>query len=126
MLVAVAVQFPAVLLVRIKVLVPETKAVLAGNTSLGSVVIRPIVLALLTTFQFVSTALTITLKPAPAVCTLGVPVLPVLLPAAALSPGIRSCSFVKTPALTVYEGLVLAVLLPSVISVAVAVQLPAV
>src|SRR6516165_9280128 len=80
----------------------------------------------LITFQFASTALTVTLKAVPAVCAEGVPVLPVLLPGAAVSPGTRSCNFANAPALTVIAGLVLLVLVPSVTSVAVAVQLPAV
>ena len=62
----------------------------------------------------------------PAVCAVGVPVLPVAVPGAAVSPGISNCSFVNAPTLTVVEGLVLAVLLPSVTSVAVTVALPAV
>src|SRR5213594_2571782 len=39
--VAVSVQLPAVLLVRARVLLPETRAVLAGNTAFGSVELRP-------------------------------------------------------------------------------------
>ena len=48
------------------------------------------------------------------------------VPGAAVSPGISSCSLLKAPALTVVAGLVLAVLLPSLMSVAVKVALPAV
>src|SRR5437016_9133752 len=85
--------------------------------------------ALLTKFQLASTALTtIPLAIAvPAVCAVGVaPVLPVAVPGAAVSPGSRICSLVTAPALTVIGGLVLAALLPSLVSVAVRVQVPTV
>ena len=60
--VAVRVQLPAVLLVRLKDLVPATSAVVAGNAALASVEVRPTVSAtVLTRFQFASTALTVTL-----------------------------------------------------------------
>ena len=52
--------------------------------------------------------------------------MPEPLPGAAVSPGISSCSLVKAPALTVVAGLVFAVLVPSVWSVAVTVEEPAV
>ena len=42
-------------------------------------------------------------------------------PGDAVSPGINSCSFVNAPAFTVVDGLVFAVLVPSVMSVAVTV-----
>src|SRR5438876_1178078 len=45
--------------------------------------------------------------------------LPVVVPGAAVSPGSSSCSLVKAPALTLVEGEVLAVLLPSLASLAV-------
>ena len=48
------------------------------------------------------------------------------MPGAAVSPGISSCSLAKAPALIVVAGLVFAVLLPSLMSVAVKVALPAV
>ena len=57
---------------------------------------------------------------------LRVPVFPLALPGEAVSPGTKSCSFVNPAALTVIEELVLAVLVPSVMSVAVTVPLPAV
>src|SRR5258707_9884881 len=101
-LVTVAVQLPAVLLVRVNALVPPDRAVFAGIPGFGSVVVRPTVSLVLIRFQFASTALTVTLKPLPALCAVGVAaVLPVLLPAAAISPGIKSCSLVNAPALTV-------------------------
>src|SRR6266571_2720370 len=60
--VAVIVQVPDVLLVRLKDLVPETKAVLAGSTAFGSVELRLTrSVMLLTRFQLASTALTVTL-----------------------------------------------------------------
>src|SRR5439155_12484102 len=77
-------------------------------------------------FQLVSTALTVTLKAVPAVRGDGLPVLPVAVPGAAVSPGINSCSLANAPALAVIAGLVLAVLVPSVTSVAVRVQEPVV
>src|SRR5262249_10062822 len=48
----------------------------------------------------------------------GVPVLPDALPGDAVSPGTSSCSLLNAPALTVIDGDVFAVLLPSVASVA--------
>ena len=48
------------------------------------------------------------------------------MPGAALIPGTRICSLANAAGLTVYNGLVFAVLVPSVMSVAVIVQLPAV
>src|SRR5207237_981742 len=79
-----------------------------------------------TRFQLASTALTVTLNAAPAVCAVGAPVLPVALPGEAVSPGARICNLVNAPTFTVMGGLVLAVLVPSVMSVAVTVALPAV
>jgi hypothetical protein len=67
----------------------------------------------LTTFQFASTALTATVKEEPAVRVPGVPLLPVAVPASALSPGTNSCSFVKAPALTVKLELAGPVVVPS-------------
>src|SRR5689334_6251210 len=66
------------------------------------------------------------LKAVPAVWGVGVPVLPVAVPGAAVSPGTNTWSFVKAPALTGIDGLVLAVLVPSLMSVAVTVELPVV
>ena len=80
----------------------------------------------LTTFQLASTALTVAVNELPAVCALGVPVLPVAVPGAAVSPGIRIWSFANAPALIVVDGLVLAVFEPSLASVAVNVAVPAV
>ena len=52
--------------------------------------------------------------------------MPDAVPGAAVSPGIRICSFAKAPALIVVAGLVLAVIAPLVMSVAVNVAVPAV
>ena len=79
-----------------------------------------------TTFQFASTALTVTENDVPAVRADGDPVLPVALPGEAVSPGVSSCSFANAPALTVIDGEVLAVFVPSLMSVAVSVGVPAV
>src|SRR6185503_17442987 len=86
----------------------------------------PTVSVLLTIFQLASTALTVTLNAVPALCAVGVPVLPVALPGAVVSPGTNNWSLVKAPALTVMDGLVLVLLLPSVTSLAVKVHDPAV
>jgi len=53
-----------------------------------------------TTFQFESTALTMTLKAVPAVWDAGVPVLPLPVPGAAVSPGSKSWSLASAPPLT--------------------------
>ena len=50
--------------------------------------------------------------------------MPVVMPGAAVSPGTSNCNFTNAPALTVMDGLVLAVLLPSVMSLAVTVRVP--
>ena len=124
---AVTVAVPTVLSVTLMVFVPATKATFAGKTALLSEEVSPTVSATpLIKFQLASTALTVTLKGPPAVCDNGVPVLPFELPGAAVSPGTSSCNLAKTPALTEIEALVLAVLLPSLASVAVTVRLPAV
>src|SRR3954454_10656277 len=124
--VAVTVALPAVFAVTENVFVPATSAAFAGSAAFASELVIAIVSVDETTFQFASTALTVTVKLEPAVCALGALVLPVALPGEAVSPGIRICSFAKAPALIVVDGLVLAVLEPSVESVAVTVALPAV
>ena len=117
---------PAVFGVTESVLVPATSAAFAGRLALASVEVMPTVSVELTTFQFASTALTVTLKTPPAVCADGVPVLPEAVPGAAVSPGSRICSFANAPALIVVAGLVFAVFVPFVMSVAVTVAVPAV
>src|SRR5664279_4281240 len=91
------------------VFVPAAIAAGAGGVALVSLVLSATVSVELTGFQLASTALTVTLKLA-----------------AAVSPGIRSWSLVKAPALIVVAGLVLAVMPALVMSVAVKVFEPAV
>ena len=50
--------------------------------------------------------MTVRLNAAPAVCVVGVPVLPAELPGTAVSPGARRSSFAKAAAPTVIEPLV--------------------
>src|SRR5438132_4028516 len=129
MSVAVKVQplVVAVLKVTLRATVPALRAVLAGRAGFGAEEVRPTVsLTVLTTFQFASTAFTVTLKAVPAVRALGVPVLPVTLPGEAVSPGASNCSITKAPAPTLMEGLVLAVIPAWGTSEAVTVRLPAV
>ncbi len=124
--VAVIVDEPSVGKMIAKVFVPETRAAGAGGVALPSLVLSETVSPALTGFQLASTALTVTLKEAPAVWLLGEPVLPDAVPGAAFSPGSRSCNLANAPALIVVDGLVSAVIEPSVMSVAVNVALPAV
>src|SRR6266545_3632381 len=123
---AVSVRVPAVLSVTLKVCVPETSAAFGGNEVFASLEVIPTVsVAVPITFQLASTALTVTLNGVLAICVIGVPVLPVAVPGAAVSPGARICSFVNAPALTV-TVLFAEVFVPSVTLLAVTVQLPAV
>src|SRR5216683_2721813 len=122
---AVTVWLPAVLSVTLKDFVPATSAALEGRTALASEeVIAAVSVALVIRFQLASTALTVTLNAVPAVWAVGVPVLPVELPGAAISPGANTCSLANAPAFTVMEGLVLAVIPLCVISEAVTVRVP--
>lgn len=123
---AVTVALPAVLSVTLKLLLPLTRAALAGNTALGSLELIATVSLVLIRFQLASTALTVTLNAVPALCAVGVPVLPVAVPAEADSPGARIWSLTKAPGLTVIEGLVLGFLVLSEMSLAVIVAFPAV
>jgi hypothetical protein len=126
MSVAVTVFDPAVFNVTLKFFVPPTSAAFAGSDALLSDEVMPTVSVEETRFQFASTAFTVTVNELPAVCAVGVPVLPLALPGAAVSPGTSTCSFVNAPALTVIAGEVFAVFDPSVTSVAVTVAVPAV
>ncbi len=93
---AVRVCEPAVLNVTLRVWVPETKGMFAGKPALASLEAVPIVSVMVfTTFQKLSTALTVMLKGVPAVRALGAPVLPVAVPGAAISPGTNSWSFAR-------------------------------
>src|SRR6059036_2119805 len=123
--VAVRVLVPAVFSVTLHVCVPEPSAAFAGMVALVSVEVIPTVCVELMRFQFASTAFTVTKNAVPAVWAFGVPVLPLPVPGAAVSPGTKSCSFTNVPG-TVIEGLVFAVMAGVVISLAVTVQFPAV
>jgi hypothetical protein len=82
---------PAVLKVKLKVPVPALKAAFVGSIAFASLDVMAIVGVVLTTFQLSSTAFTVTFKEVPAVWGVGgVPVLPVGVPGAAVSPGIRT------------------------------------
>src|SRR5688572_17399862 len=99
--VAVKVALPTVFSVTLKVFVPDTSAALGGKVALPEEEVRPTVSLMVSTrFQVASTLLTVTLKGVPAACGLGVPVLPVGVPGAALSPGTSNWSLLKTAELT--------------------------
>src|SRR5262245_50377095 len=124
--VAVNVWLGAVLRITLKTLLPETSGAFVGNIAAPSLELRPIVSLVLTRFQLASTERTVTLKAVPAVWALGEPLLPLVVPGTALSPGTSSWSLANAPELIVIEELVLAVFVPSVTSLAVTVALPAV
>src|SRR5439155_26702739 len=108
MSVAVSVALPAVLKVTLNVLAPEIRGALAGNAEAGSVeVIATVSVTVFTWFQLASTPRTVTVKAVPAVCEVGVPVLPLVVPGAAVSPGTTDCNFTNAPGVTVIDGLVL-------------------
>src|SRR5262249_44591954 len=110
---AVTVELPLVLSVTLKLLVPPASAAFGGRTALLSLEVMATVSFVLIKFQFASTALTVTLNAVPAIWAMGVPVLPVGDPGAAVSPGRRICSLAKAPAMTGTAGEVFAALLPS-------------
>jgi len=99
----VIVQLPTVLSVTLRVLLPLTRAALAGSAAFASLELMDTVSFVLTTFQLASTALTTTLKAVPAVCAEGVPVFPAVVPGAAVSPGASNCSLTNVPELTVID-----------------------
>jgi len=87
--------------------VPLTSAAFAGSVAAPSVVVSATVGVLVdTTFQCASTAFTVTVTLLPAVCELGVPVLPFRVPGTAVSPGSSTCSFVAAPTTAVMLPLV--------------------
>src|SRR5262249_51383953 len=90
-----------------------------GSVALLSDDVIAAVSVLLATFQFASTALTVTLNEVPAVRAVGDPDLPDPVPAAAVSPGISSCSFANGPASTQNPALSPAVRLSPLVRVAV-------
>src|SRR5439155_361378 len=111
--------------VRFPVVAPLSSAITALPSEL---VMVTLVVAVLTTFQLASTAL-ITMPlgiGVPEYWSDGVPILPVAVPGAVVYPGTKIWNFTKAPVLTEMAGLVLAVLVPSVMSEAVTVRLPAV
>src|SRR5260370_23683232 len=107
MSVAVTVRVPAVLSVTFKVRDErDEKDIRDGRTALASEEVRATVSVALTGFQLASTALTVTVNNVPAVWAVGVPLLPVLVPGAAVSPGVRICSLANAPAWTWSDGVV--------------------
>src|SRR6266566_5426827 len=75
---------------------------LAGKVAVESVEVIPTVsVTVLTRFQLVSTALTVTLNAVEAIWARGAPLFPVGVPGAAVSPGTSNCSFAKRAGLTV-------------------------
>src|SRR6266581_3060947 len=98
---AVRLKLPLVLKETVRLVVPETSAVFGGSAAVASLELSPTMsVTVLTRFQKPSTALTVTPKPMPTIWALGVPVLPLALPGAAVSPGTSSCSLVKAAGLT--------------------------
>src|SRR5439155_1137405 len=119
MSVAVTVAVCTVFSVTLNCFVPEENAAFAGKDALvPDEVIPTMSVTVVTTFQFASTAFTVTVNDDPAdralglpvfpvpppaapgaavspVCAFGVPVSPLAVPGAAVSPGIKSCSFVN-------------------------------
>src|SRR5258706_4411709 len=124
-LVAVSVCEPTVSRVTVKSSVPAISAALAGRSAAGSLDVMLIKSAgVLTGFQLGSTALTVTLKAPSTFAVLGVPVLPVNVPGAALSPGTSNCSFAYAAAITL-TGPLTTDDRPPAASVAVIVRAPA-
>jgi len=102
--VAVTVCVPAALPVTLKVLDPETKAALFGNIAFRSLHVMATVSVILIRFQFVSTARTVTVNDEPAIWAEGEPVLPVVVPGAGVSPGIKSCNCATGPTAIMVKG----------------------
>ena|SRR6516162_1368708 len=95
----VRVPVPDTLNMTLNVPVPALNGAPAGRAQDDPVEVNCTVsLAMFTGFQLASTALTVTLKGVAAVCVDGVPVLPVPVPGAAVSPGTRICSLTNVPA----------------------------
>ncbi len=122
--VAVTVRDPAVRSVTRKVAVPATSEAFAGSVASASeLVMATVGTAEVTRFQLASTALTVALTGAPAITSVGLPVLPDPVPGAAVSPGSSTWSLVTGPGVSV--RMAVAAIEPSVRSVAVMVSLPA-
>src|SRR5439155_23805445 len=110
--VAVTVGVPAVLKTKFdNVPVPEARVRFPAVPALSSEIVAAASLLVMVTlgaelamiFQLASTALTMIplVIALPAVCAFGVPFLPLPVPGAAVSPGIKICSLVTAPAFTV-------------------------
>src|SRR5439155_15425722 len=124
---AVTVALPPVINVTLKDFVPATSAALDGSKAFASEEVTATgSVAVFTRFQLASTARTVTLNGEPAVCEVGVPVLPLALPGDAVSPGVNSCSLANAPAPTLIDGLVFTAMAECVTFEAVTVALPAV
>src|SRR5437867_375312 len=94
--VAVSVFVPCALRVMLKDFVPAASAVLPGRVAIGSLEVIAIVsVIVLTVFQLVSTALTVTRNGKSGDWVAGVPLFPEAVPGAADSPGTRSWSLAK-------------------------------
>src|SRR5205823_12093997 len=98
---AVTVELPTVFRVMVNDFVPDASAAFAGSVAAESLEVIFTVSFVLIKFQFASTEFTVTLNDVPAVWPSGVPVLPLLLPGEALSPGTSNCNFEKDPTFTV-------------------------
>src|SRR5436190_85360 len=96
MSIAVTIAEPTVLRVTLTVREPADKDPLDGSVALASLEVRPTVWVLLTRFHAASTDRMVTVNEVPAVRAVGVPVLPVKVPGAAVSPGMRICNLVNT------------------------------
>jgi len=105
--VAMRVKLPFILKKTVRLVVPETRAELGGSVAVASLAPRPTAsVTELIRFQKASTAVDRHPKPLLTIWALGVPVLPVAVPGAAVSPGTSSCSLVKAPGLIVTLALV--------------------
>src|SRR5712692_3187563 len=98
----VAAGFSGVTSFTLNVPVPAINAAFAGNTAWVSLEVIPTVsVTVLTTFQLSSTALTVTLNAPFTYSVFGVPVLPLTVPGAVVSPGTNNWSLEKGPGFTV-------------------------
>src|SRR5712675_2048987 len=92
---------PASLSLTLNCLVPAANGVLVGKVAKMSLELNAIIsVAVFTRFQLSSTALRVTLNAVSGAGFVGVPVLLVVVPGAADSPGVRINSFVNAPGLT--------------------------
>src|SRR5947208_1092680 len=83
-------------------MLPVVPPLSSATVALPSVVVMvTLFVAVPARFQLASTALTVMLMAAPALHAVGGPVLPVVVPGAAVSPGTSNWSFTNAPALTV-------------------------